>query len=188
MAVLTEPDTAIRVVHDLTEGAWFGGMLMGAVAIDAATRAVPQDDARIDVADRAWQAWHRVSNPVIVGHLLAGVGMTYTNRARLVGQTGVSTTTVIRALATGSALIAELRARSLGRKIGKAASQPVEGSTTPGPTTDPEIAELQRQLRRTQWTAVACTATLVALGAVMGEQQRPTNVVRGALQRLRAVA
>ena len=177
-------NTFVRAVHDVTQAAWFGGSLMGAVAIDSATRAVPDPTVRLEVADNAWKAWHRVRTPMLLAHLAAGAGMIYANKGRLTAQRGATTTTVMRTVVTGAAICSESCAQSLGRRLAQSPSETVEGSTTPMEGTDDRIAATQRRLRMAQWTTVALTGAIVVLGAKMGEQQRPTNVLRGAMDRL----
>jgi hypothetical protein len=180
---VADNDTTLRAVHDVTQSVWLGGALMGAVAIDAATRAVPNPSSRIHVAGAAWQAWHRVSTPAIAIHLLAGAGLTVTNGGRLIAQEGAETTMAIRTGLTGGALLAELTARRLGATLG-ARHATVRGSTTPATATDEETAKLQKRLRRAQWTTVALTAAMVAVGARMGEEQRPRALLRGVADQL----
>jgi hypothetical protein len=181
-------DTAIRTVHDLTQAAWFGGALMGAVAIDEGARAVPDPTDRIEVADRAWSSWQRISTPAVLLHLAAGVGLTAANTARLVGQRGAASTTAVRTAVTLGAVASEVYARRLGRRVGAAAGAPVADTTTPTEGTDGELATVQRRLQRVQWLTVGLTGVMIALGARMGEQQRPTNVATGVLRRLGVAA
>lgn len=176
-------DTALRIVHDLTQSIWLGGATMGAVALDAAAQAGPDQAAQIAGLDRAWSRWHRISTPTIVAHLVAGVGLTIANRDRLVAQSGAARTTLWKTAFTGAALASEIAARKLGARIGQ---------QTPGATTSTDPADLRdqtpdasrRRLTAIQWTTVASAAAMVAVGARMGEQQRPRELRRGIAARL----
>ena len=70
--------------------------------------------------------------------------------------------------------IANAAGRELTLRITNAA-----GSTDPGPTSSPELASAQKQLKVVQWVIPALTGTLLVLGAQQGEQQRPANLVEG---------
>jgi hypothetical protein len=177
-------NTLVRAVHDLSQAAWFGGALMGATAVDQGARALNDRTARLDVVDRTWSSWQRVSTPAILLHLAAGVKLTVANKGRLVGQQGAVTTTGARTAVTLAAVASDLYARRLGRKLGQTSGAAVEDSTTPAETTDEQTAAVQRRLKVVQWVTVGLTGTMIVLGARMGEQQRPANVAAGALRRL----
>ncbi len=185
---MANDQTVVRIVHDLTGAAWFGGTLFGALSVDAASRKAPDPMTRLDVAEGAWTRWQRVSTPMILAHLIAGSVLTVGNRKRLAGQRGAGRTTTAKAAVTGLALCSELTSRRLGRQLGTRSSDPVAGSTTPsGPTPEP-TARVQKRLRTSQRATVALTAANVALTARMGEQQRPGQLVRGIVGRLNPAA
>ena len=60
----------------------------------------------------------------------------------------------------------------------------MEGGTTPNPATPDKVARAQRQLTVLQWMIPALTGGLLVVNARMGEQQRPTQVTKGLVQRL----
>ena len=60
----------------------------------------------------------------------------------------------------------------------------MEGGTTPNPATPDKVARAQRQLTALQWVIPALTGALLVVNARMGEQQRPTQVSKGLVQRL----
>lgn len=164
-------NTFVRSVHDLSQAAWFGGALMGAVAIEAAARAAPDPTA---VADAAWSTWHPVSNSAIVAHLVAGLGLTWANKGRIAGQRNAATVTAAKTGITLAALGVEAHSRRLGRELSETAD---EGS-------DVERQEREQALRRSQWALVALTGAVIAIGARMGEQQRPSQFAAGIADRL----
>jgi hypothetical protein len=175
-------DTALRVIHDLTQSIWLGGATMGAVSIDAAASAAPDTRGRIDGVDRGWRRWHRISTPAIAAHLVAGAGLTYANKGRLTAQAGGGRTVAVRTALTGVALASEVTARRLGRRVGERAQTGSVTDATGAP--DQELAALQRKLRVAQWATVASTAAMISAGSRMGEQQRPRELLRGVTARL----
>jgi hypothetical protein len=169
-------DTALRVVHDLTQSLWLGGATMGAISIDAAASTAPDRTARIAGVDRAWRRWHKVSTPAIAAHLAAGLGLTIANKGRLVAQAGGSRTTALRTALTGVALASEVAARRTGARIGEQAERPE--------VDEDALRSLQRRLKVAQWATVVSTATMIGVGSRMSEQQRPRELVRGIASRL----
>lgn len=169
-------DTALRIVHDLTQSVWLGGALMGATALDAAASSAPDQGSRIAGVDRAWSRWQRISTPAIAAHLVAGVGLSLANKGRLAVQAGATRTMVTRTALTGVAAATELTTRRLGKQIGQ--TMAADGDH------DAELDQLQRQLTTAQWANVAAVATMIAVGSRMGEQQRPREIARGIASRL----
>jgi hypothetical protein len=90
----------------------------------------------------------------------------------------------IKTVLTGAALGVTAYSRVLGRKVSEHTDVPVESGTEPAETTPPEVADAQRQLKALQWAVPALTGALVVVTAYAGEQQRPTAVKEGVLQRL----
>lgn len=176
-------DTALHVLHDLTQGIWLGGAAMGAIAIDPAASAADGDRARISGVDRAWRRWHRVSTPAIAAHLLAGTGLTLANKGRLTAQRGGGRTVLVRITMTGAALAAEVAARRLGRRIGQRVDELGPGEPQEQ-LRDAELETLERRLTLAQWATVATTAAMVGVGSRMEEQQRPRELIRGVAARL----
>jgi xanthine/uracil permease len=177
-------DTALRIVHDLTQSVWLGGALMGATVLDDAASSAGDDAARIAGIDRAWSRWHRISTPAIAAHLIAGVGLSLANRGRLSAQAGATRTMVARTALTGVALATEAASRRIGRHIGEHTG----GSGTPEGDPGQQVERLQRQLTVAQWSNVAAVATMIAVGSRMGEQQRPRELARGIARRLHLAA
>src|SRR5690606_36366959 len=93
---------------------------------------------------------------------------------------------VVNAVKTGVFLAAvgtDVYAARLGSEVGDRADGPEDSAVEPSGSTPDEVAEPRRKLRVAQWAVVALTGCNMALGAKMGEQQRPTNVFGGLLER-----
>ncbi|MCX6469720.1 hypothetical protein [Williamsia herbipolensis] len=171
--------TTFRALHDLGAAAWFGGSLMGAVGVNGAAAAVrdPQDRAR--VAAVGWAGWSPVNAAAIAAHAVGGAVVLYDNRGRAAHQTGVRANTVAKLAVTGAAVAATVYSGLLGAKTATGDGSPVRGATEPAPTTPPDVAAAQKQLRYLQWALPVLTGTIVVLGAQQGEQQRPAQIVSG---------
>jgi hypothetical protein len=173
-----------RTLHDLGLAAWFGGSLMGATGVNGAAAVVQDPTQRLRVANSGWARWTPLNLAGIAAHLAGGAVLTGANKGRLAGQQGVATASTVKAALTVAALGTTAYARVLGKQLERAGDVPVEGGTTPNPATPDEVARAQRQLTVLQWMIPALTGGLLVVNARMGEQQRPTQVTKGLVQRL----
>lgn len=175
--------TTARILHDVGGAAWFGGALMGATALNRASGAVSADD-RVTVADAGWQAWRPWKVAAIGAHVAGSLALLWGNKGRLMAQKDAM---VVNAVKTGVFLAAvgtDVYAARLGSEVGEQASSSVDTAAEPVAATPDDLADTRRKLRVTQWALVALTGLNIALGSQMGEQQRPSNVFSGLLERL----
>jgi hypothetical protein len=177
-------NTISRSLHDIGGAAWFGGSLMGAVGLNGASSEVSDPSQRSRVANAGWSRWTPVNFAAIAAHILGGIGLMRGNKARLTAQQGAGTANAAKLALTGIALGATAYSRILGQKIISAGDVPVEGGTSPSTATPEEVANAQRQLHFMQWVIPAATGGIMAIGSVMGEQQRPRSVAGGVARRL----
>jgi hypothetical protein len=176
-----------RALHDLGLAAWFGGSLMGAVAVNGAAAQASDPTERARLASVGWERWTPVNLTAIGAHLVGGAGLTLGNTGRMAGQAGVARAAAFKTVLTGAALTATAYSRALGRAVveqSRTEPVPAEGATEPAGTTPAEVAAAQRKLRALQWSIPALTGAMLVVNSVMGEQQRPVEVGRGFLARL----
>ena len=157
---------------------------MGAVGVNGASAEVDDPTQRARVANAGWSKWTPVNLAAIGVHLLGGAIIARANKARVAGQEGVGAATVAKTALTVAALGATAYSRVLGQRIMQAGDVPVEGGTTPGPATPPEVEKAQRQLKILQWLIPGLTGGMLVLNARRGEQQRPKEALSGVARRL----
>ena len=170
-------NTVIRSLHDVGAAGWFGGSLMGAVALNGASRDISDPAERSKIAASGWARWAPVSAVAIGAHLLGGAGLLLAHRDRARSQPGVGANTAIKTGLTLAALGTTAYSGLLGAKLGHADVK-TEGGTVPADTTPDDVARTQQRLRILQWITPVLTGTLVVLGAQQGEQQRPGQRIR----------
>ena len=156
-------NTVARTLHDVGLAAWFGGSLMGAAGVNGAAAVVEDPTQRLRVANSGWARWTPLN---------------------LAGQQGVAAASTVKTVLTVAALGTTAYARVLGKKLERAGDVPVEGGTTPNPTTPEDVARAQRQLTALQWVILVLTGAVLVVNARMGEQQRPVQVSKGLVRRL----
>ena len=180
---MSKTDTMARSLHDLGLASWFGGSLMGAVGLNGAAAEVESPAQRARVANQGWARWTPVNGAAIGTHLLGALQMMRANRTRMELQSGVRAASYAKGAMTLAALGATAYSRVLGQRTMNAGDVPVAGATEPGPQTPPDVADAQRRLRLLQWAIPALTGGMLVLNSLMGEQQRPKNVLRGLASR-----
>lgn len=172
-------NTLVRTLHDLGAAAWFGGALMGAVALNGASKDVADADERARVAAAGWARWSPVAAAAIGAHLVGGLGLVVANRGRVRGQAGVTANTAVKTALTGVAMATTAYSGMLGAKVAKAGPVRTQGGTVPSLDTPHDVAKVQQQLRVLQWVTPVLTGALIVLGAQQGEQQRPAEILKG---------
>lgn len=182
---MSDRNTAVRTLHDLGLAAWFGGTLMGAIGLNGAGAAVLDDKERARVASAGWKKWTPVNAAAIGAHLVGGAALLYANKDRVLGQRGVATSSAVKTGLTVAALGLTAYSRALGKKIENAGPVPTTGPTDPSVETPADVAAAMKQEKLVQWAIPAVTGALIAVSALQGEQQRPTEVASGILSRLR---
>jgi hypothetical protein len=177
-------NTLARTIHDLGLATWLGGSLMGAVGLNAAAAEVTEPTERLRVANAGWARWTPVNAAGIAAYVLGGAVLTGANKGRVTAQKGVARATLAKTLLTGVTLAATGYSRVLGQRLIEQGKAPVEDGTTPTFETPSEVSSVQRQLKILQYAIPAHVAGLVTLSALMGEQQRPMQVLGGIVRRL----
>ncbi len=75
--------TFVRSLHDLGAAGWFGGSLMGAVALNGASKDISNPRERAKIAADGWARWAPVSALAIAAHLLGGSGLLLDQQDRI---------------------------------------------------------------------------------------------------------
>jgi uncharacterized membrane protein len=164
---MTAYSTIVRATHLLTNAAWFGGSLMGAVALNPAAR--EGDDAReqAQISDEGWTRWGPVQGAAIGLHLLSGIGIVLDNRRRIAAHSPTTTAVVLKTALTGAAVAASAAAYRSGAELGDAQ----EAADTDAAAAS-RARSLSERMRWLQWATPAATAGVLVLDAYLGELQR----------------
>jgi len=181
---MSERNTLAHFLHDAGLAAWFGGSLMGAVGVNGAAADVDDPRQRARVANAGWSRWTPINALAIGAHLFGGAQLLKANKGRVQTQQGVLANTNVKMGLTAAALGATGYARIAGQKMIKAGDVPVAGGTAALPSTPPEVAKAQKQLKALQWAIPGLTGAIIASSALHEEQQRPSQVVKGTLKGL----
>ncbi|WFE39433.1 hypothetical protein [Micromonospora sp. WMMD998] len=180
---MSERHTTLRSMHDLGLAAWFGGSLMGALGVNGAAARIDDTTQRLPVASAGWSRWTPVNAAAIGAHLAGAVGELVTETPRMARQSGVGKASAVKTALTVGALAVTGYSKLVGMRLERAGGPPVDGITQPNHHTPANVAASQRQMKMLQWAIPALTGALVVVTAYMSEQQKPTQVFRGMLDR-----
>jgi hypothetical protein len=158
--------TSVRATHLVTNAAWFGGSLFGAVGLNPASREPDTERERVEVSGTGWERWGPVQGGAIALHLLTGLAIVADNRNRVAVHPPTTAAVVAKTTLTGAALASTAAAWIYGTRLGDASGED-------GHPRDPQAAEAaRRKLSWLQWTTPALTGAILVLDAQLGEQQR----------------
>jgi hypothetical protein len=172
-------NTLSRSLHDVGLAAWFGGTLANAVALNPASAEAGSDAATGAVANAGWNRWTPVNAAAIGAHLIGSVGQLGANKDRVAKQQGVGAMSAAKTVLTAAALGVTAYSRVLGKVVSAGGATPSKRGTKPSKRARADIAAAQERLDQLQWVVPALTGALVVISSYAGEQQRPSEVLRG---------
>ena len=175
-------NTLSRSLHDVGLAAWFGGTLANAVSLNPAAAEAGSDKHTGAVANAGWDRWTPVNAAAIGAHLIGSIGQLAANRNRVAQQQGAGSMTAAKTALTAAALGVTAYSRVLGQRVSAGGATPSKKATKPSKSAKADIAAAQEQLHVLQWVIPAITGALVVVSSFAGEQQRPSEVLRGISQ------
>lgn len=180
---MTRRNTLYRTLHDLGAAGWFGGSLAGVVGINGASNDINDRAERTQVASAGWARWSPVAAASIGAHLVGGAGILWANRRRVGYESGVTANTVAKLAVTAAALGTTAYSGVLGAKVASAGRVDADSGTTPSEKTPDDVTSAQQQLAVLQWATPVLTSVIIGLGSQQGEQQNPSQRLRGAAKK-----
>lgn len=166
---MTFMSTAIRATHLVTNAAWFGGSLMGAVGLNPAAEQARTQRGEAEISGTGWEKWGPVQGASIGLHLLSGLGIVADNRRRTLVHPPTTAAVALKTALTGAALAASYGAYHYGQQLGDVRTGSDDSGDQPVRTS---ARELESKLLWLQWAVPATTGALLVLDAYLGEQQR----------------
>lgn len=157
----------MRATHLLTNAAWFGGSLMGAVALNPAARQGDDQREQSAILDEGWKRWGPVQGAAIGLHLLSGIAIVADNRRRVAVHPPTTAGVVLKTGLTALAVAASAAAYTVGADLGDAKADADHDADARR-----RADRLASRIRVLQWATPAATAGLLVLDAYLGEQQR----------------
>lgn len=155
--------TILRMAHDLSLAAWFGGACMGAIGLNAATIEIDDHTQRTRVANAGWFSWAPVVGTAVIAHVgsAAALGRYRTSAAGEAGWCAPIRTALTWGAATATAVTGVA-----GRRVVRGGDVPVATAVKPIDATPADVARAQRLLRVAQWLLPAFTGGIWVVNAV----------------------
>ncbi|PRY14533.1 hypothetical protein [Kineococcus rhizosphaerae] len=178
--------TFIRTLHDAGLAAWFGGSLFGAVGLNGAAAAASDPSERTKIAAAGWAKWAPVNAVALAAHTVGGIGLIAGNAGRVATQKGAGQNTALKTVLTLAAMGVTAYSGLQGAKLGKNSPAPAAGATEPNEQTPHEVAQAQKRLKALQWSIPALTGVLLVMTVQQGEQQKPSQIAKGLIERVRS--
>jgi hypothetical protein len=177
---------ATRAAHDIGLALWLGGATFGKVAHNPALRNIADHAERGKVANAAWNSYN-VVNTAGLGAAALGWGaarVTETQPQRMSDRE--RELSKAKDVLVGIAVTSGVANGALGAKLAKSAPDgavPVETGTQPAPQTPPSAAGVQRALGVLGTLNIAAGVALVAVNAVLAQENYSRPTARRALTR-----
>ncbi|HET7304127.1 MAG TPA: hypothetical protein VFJ12_06205 [Segeticoccus sp.] len=169
---MSERNTVLRSIHDVSLATWLGGDLMGAVGLNGAVAQAKDPTERLRLSAVGWGRWTPVAAAAITANAAAGLGLVLGNKSRLAVQPEARWNTVAKAGLSAAAAGLSIYRGILAKEIGRMSQEGAPGVTEPGAHTSPQLARAQRRLKVYQWLTPGLLGVVVVLGSQQGEQQR----------------
>lgn len=177
-------NTMARAMHDLGLATWFGGSLMGAVALNGAAAGIDDDTQRAAVAADGWGHWAPINAVAILAHLAGASVMGKESAGRVVTQQGMLSVSVTKVALTVAAVAVSAWSGVEGARVRRHGQESVAGVTEPRPDTAKNLAAAQSRLRVLQWAVPVLTGGVALAGARLEELWRPAQITKGVAARL----
>ena len=159
-----DPTTPLRIAHDLSLAAWFGGAWMGAVGLNGATIEVDDHLQRTRVANAGWFRWAPIVGACLVTNVLTA-GALGRLAPDFLGRSQGQRRRVLRSTVTIGAILATIETGVSGRNVVKAGDVPVATAVHSIADTPDEVKRAQARLRVAQWLVPAFTALIWIVNA-----------------------
>lgn len=173
----------VRALRDAGLAAWFGGSVMGVVGVNRAVQDLSDPAKRLAFVDQVGDRWAVPGALAVTAHLLGSAAMAWDNKGRLLAQRSAPTQLLAMSGLSAAALAATAAAH-VTRKQAVSAALDVPHGPGPQGTAPAGVAEAQQRLRLAEYAVLLLTGAVVAVNAVMSEQQRPVATLQGIAARI----
>jgi hypothetical protein len=174
-----------RSLHDVGLAGWFGGVLMGATAVNRAAGDAHDPVERSRFTNGVWRRWWIVNAGCMAAHIVGGTLLTAGNASRLSVQRPARRAARIKGVLTLAAVAASAYSGVIGKRLSDAGDFAISDGTTPSSDTPSDLAQDLERERVLQWLIPALTGAMLVLSAEQGEQQRPARLLHDLTHRRR---
>lgn len=167
---MSRTTTTLRTLHDVGLAAWFGGGLMGAIAVNSTARRAEDLSQRHRLSNHGWERWAPFNAAAVGVHLVGATGLVLADRGKLARERADRRTALLKGGLTAGALAATLVARHRTQVVAEHLDNPSEGPDQPGTGSPGSFANAQDQLRLLRWAVPALTGGVLVLSAAQARR------------------
>ena len=164
--------SVIRAVHDIGTAIWWGGTLMGALAMNPAVEVLDDPEERGKMVDEGWARFQPFAAAGLTAAIITHIIMRR-NPPRRPSQCYKTTARVKDAL-LGAAVVSSVASLALGEytvNYEPDAYTPIESATTPDEETPEEVAQAQSGLSIASWAQLLSGLGLLISNAVLANER-----------------
>src|SRR5687767_7014514 len=160
-----------KAIHDVGTAVWFGGTLMGTLAMNPAVEVLDDPEERGKMVDEGWALFQPWAAAGLLGALISHVALRRGGPAD--ASSCYKTAAVAKDLLMVSAVVSSVASMALGEYAMHQepdAYTPIEDATTPTAGTDPDTAQAQSGLTIASWVQLLSGLGILIAGAVMADE------------------
>ena len=169
----------VRAVHDVGTAIWWGGTLMGTLAMNPAVEVLDDPEERGKMVDEGWARFQPWAAAGLTGAIITHIIMRRNPPRR--PSERYKTTAVVKDVLMGAAVVSSIASMALGEYAmyqEPDAYTPIESATTPTEETPAETAQAQSGLTLSSWAQLLSGLGLFITGAIL-QSERETHTVFG---------
>ncbi|HKH75336.1 MAG TPA: hypothetical protein VKA51_00090 [Rubrobacteraceae bacterium] len=164
---------AAEIAHNLGLAAWFGGTLLGQVALNPTVSSISDRREPGRVLNESWGRFNAANAPALLAWRLGGLNYDAELRAPALAR--------VKDLLLGGAAVNAVVSGILGTRIARQSSggaTPVESGTEPAPETPEESASSQRMISFFGTGSLVLSAAAIAVsGMIENEPIKPCGIL-----------
>jgi hypothetical protein len=162
----------VRVVHDVGTALWWGGCVMGTLAMNPAVEVLDDPEERGKMVDEGWARFQPYAAAGLFGSIITHIIMRR-NPPRRPSQC-YKTTALVKDALLGAAVVSSVASLALGEYSTHYEAEgytPMESATTPDANTPEEVAQAQGGLSIASWVQLASGLGLLVCGALLAAER-----------------
>jgi uncharacterized membrane protein len=166
-----------KAIHDIGAAVWFGGTLMGTLAMNPAVEVLDDPEERGKMVDEGWALFQPWAAAGLLGALISHVAIRRGGPKNASGT--YKTAAALKDVLMVSAVVSSVASMALGEYAMHQepdAYTPIEDATTPTEGTSFETAQAQSGLTVASWVQLASGLGIFITNAIMSAEREKVSL------------
>lgn len=162
----------VKAIHDIGTAVWWGGTLMGTLAMNPAVEVLDDPEERGKMVDEGWARFQPYAAAGLLASIITHICMRRNPPSN--PSSCYKTAAVAKDLLIGAAVVSSVASLALGEYTTNYESDgyaPIESATTPTEDTPDEVAQAQSGLSLASWVQILSGIGILAAGAVLATER-----------------